>query len=407
MTKKRILFVDDEAPVLESLKNLLRKYRTVWEMVFASSGAEALELLALVPCDVVVADMRMPGMDGAALLTEVKLRYPATVRLMLSGHSDRDAIVRSLPVAHQYLSKPCDADVLRGVIERTCALQNRLNNPVVRTIVGRLAHLPSAPQIYWDLTALLERDDVSLAKLAQVAEQDPAMVAKLLQLVNSAYFGLARRVTSVEQALTYLGVQLVKSLTLSLQVFGAKPALTSALSVERLQQTSLWTGRVARRIAGTTSFAEDAFTAGLLRDLGRIILAASLPDQFARVEAVCAESQRPLAEVESEIFGSSHADVGAYLLGVWGLPVAIIEAVAYHHEPGQAAPESVSLVRAVHIADALVEWASRGGTDAEASGALDVEFLERTGGMADLPAWCEFARAEVGLGAASALGVAS
>ncbi|MBP7777206.1 MAG: HDOD domain-containing protein [Acidobacteria bacterium] len=407
MTKRRILFVDDEAPVLESLRNLLRKYRTVWDLVFALSGAEALELLEANPCDVVVADMRMPGMDGAALLAEVKARHPATVRLVLSGHADRDAIVRALPVAHQYLSKPCDADVLRAVIERTCALQTRLNNPTIGAVVGRLDQVPSAPQVYWDLTALLERDDVALAQVARLVEQDPAMVAKLLQLVNSAYFGLARRVTSAEQAVTYLGVQLVRSLALSIQVFDSKPITTSGFSVDRLQRTSLWTGRVARRIASAAGVGDDAFTAGLLRDLGQLVLARAMPDQFVKVAAELAGGQRPIAEVESEGFGATHADVGAYLIGVWGLPVSIIEAVAYHHEPRQASPESLSLVRAIHIADALVEWASRGGTDAEATGALDVEFLERTGGMADLAKWCEFAQAEVGLGAEPALGVAS
>ncbi len=277
----------------------------------------------------------------------------------------------------------------------------------MRTIVGRLAHLPSAPQIYWDLTALLERDNVSLAKIAEVAERDPAMVAKLLQLVNSAYFGLARRVTSVEQAVTYLGVQLVKSLTLSLQVFGAKPALTSALSVDRLQQTSLCTGRVARRIAGTTATPKTPSRPVCCATSVGIILAASLPDQFARVEAVVRRQQAAARRGGGEIFGSTHADVGAYLLGVWGLPVAIIEAVAYHHEPRHAGPDSQSLVRAVHIADGLVEWASGGGADDKALSFLDVEFLEATGGVADLGKWCEFARTEVNVGAESALGVAS
>ncbi len=397
-----ILFVDDEAPVLEGLRNRLRKHRGEWDMTFVTSGAEALDALAARPFDVVVSDMRMPGMDGAQLLGEVKERHPACARLILSGHADRASVVRALPVAHQYLSKPCDADVLRGAIERTCALQRELHNDIIRMVVGRLDRLPSAPQVYWDLTALLGRENVSMTEVAAVVEGDPAIVAKLLQVVNSAYFGLARRIASVEQAVSYLGLELVKALSLSAQLFGTSDLAVPGFSLEDLQRKALWTARLARKVAATPAEAQDAFTAALLRDLGQIILASALPQDFARAHAAAAAAAQPLHVAEVEVLGVTHAAVGAYLLGVWGLPIEIVEAVAYHHTPAQARPESHDLVRAVHVADVLVEEAA--GAVVGAAAGLDMPFLEATGGTARLPRWREMASEMVEDGAVPAGG---
>lgn len=403
MTTPRILFVDDEAPVLDALKDLLRKYRGTWDMSFVTSGAEALAILGEAPVDVVVSDMRMPGMDGTALLSEVKARYPATARLVLSGHADRETVVRALPVVQQYLSKPCDSDVLRKAIDRTCALQARLHDPAMRTLVGRLGTLPSVPRIYQELTALLARDDVSLARIAAVVEQDPAMVAKMLQLVNSAYFGLARRITSIEQAASYLGLQLVKSLALTAHVFGATAPTPAGFRIEHLQRTALSTARVAARLAAKGD-AEDAFAAGVMCDVGQMVLASALPDQFALALTSAVAEGRPLHEVEPAAYGVTHADVGAYLLGVWGLPLQVVEAVAYHHAPSAAPPESRDLVRSVHVAGALVAWHYALATDPGATDTLDRAFLEASGGLDDLPRWREVAREEVEAAVAAAHG---
>lgn len=112
MSRKRVLFVDDEQEVLEGLRNLLRRNRHEWDMVFALGGYEALAELSRGTVDVVVTDMRMPGMDGAQLLAQVKTVSPSTARLVLSGHAEKEAILRALPVAHQFLSKPCGGGTL-------------------------------------------------------------------------------------------------------------------------------------------------------------------------------------------------------------------------------------------------------------------------------------------------------
>jgi DNA-binding NtrC family response regulator len=117
----RILFVDDDQDILAGLRNRLRAQRSRWDMVFVQSGYEALEELELASFDVVVSDMRMPLMDGAELLAQVKDRHPDVARIVLSGDAERDAVQRALPIVHQFLTKPCDGNVLRAAIEQVLA----------------------------------------------------------------------------------------------------------------------------------------------------------------------------------------------------------------------------------------------------------------------------------------------
>jgi YesN/AraC family two-component response regulator len=114
---RRVLFVDDDQYILDGLQNLLRKQRSRWDMCFALGGAAALELFAAAPFDVIVSDMRMPGMDGAELLAHVRERYPAARRIVLSGYAEPAAVQRALEVAHQFLSKPCRAPDLIDAID--------------------------------------------------------------------------------------------------------------------------------------------------------------------------------------------------------------------------------------------------------------------------------------------------
>jgi HD-like signal output (HDOD) protein len=383
MSPKRILFVDDEPNVLEGLQNVFRRQRRGWDMTFAVGGEAALLELERAPFDVIVCDMRMPGMDGAALLERVKGRFPAVARIVLSGRADREAVIRSLPVVHQFLSKPCDGDALHAVIERTCQLQALLSDGSLRTIVGRLDALPSVPQTYLALTAAVARENVGPAELAAIVESDPAMTVKVLQLVNSAYFGLAHSVTSIQQAVTYLGVDLLKGLVLTAHVFAAMVSTPArGLSLDELREHSLRIARLAKRLVDDPRVAQEAFTAAIVHDIGKIVLACGLPGPFATVMSVMGTSKKPVHEIEREILGTTHAEVGAYLLGVWGLPFTIVEAVAYHHMPAMVPTGARDVLMTVHVADALV----RGG-----DATVDVAFLESLG-MADrLPRWREIA----------------
>lgn len=388
MRLQRIIFVDDEPQVLDGLQNVLRKHRRVWDMTFCLGAHAAIEELAKGPVDVIVSDMRMPGMDGAALLEHVKQTYPRVARIVLSGHAERDAIVRALPVAHQFLSKPCDTETLRVVIERTCYLQNLLQDDALREVIGRLDKLPSVPTTYWELTQAVAEPNVEIATIARIIEKDPAMSIKVLQLVNSAYFGLAHRMTSVSRAVTYLGIELVKGLALTAHVFATMEASpTSGFSIERLQECSLATGRVAGKFLSDPKLREEAFTAGLVHDIGKIIVAVAMPARYSEVVKNARETHRPFYVVESEVLGMSHAAVGACLLGVWGLPFSIVEAVAFHHSPGLVTEGSCEVLAALHVADALVDASCVEEMEEPSDSVIDEAFLERIGFAARLPQW--------------------
>src|SRR5262245_4158883 len=165
---KRILFVDDDQSILDGLRNLLWKYRREMKMAFALGGEDALGQLAKGPFDVIVSDMRMPGMDGATLLQKVKEEYPDVVRIVLSGHAEQEAIFRALPIAHQFLSKPCDADKLCNVIESACRLHTLLNDESVRKAVGKIEKLPSLETTYHELSQAMLRSDASAQTVARI-----------------------------------------------------------------------------------------------------------------------------------------------------------------------------------------------------------------------------------------------
>lgn len=376
---KHVLFVDDEQHVLDGLRDMLRKQRKHWNMVFALGGQAAIEELEKQPFDVVVSDMRMPVIDGAMLLTRVKAQYPATARIILSGHAEREAVVRALPVAHQFLSKPCDSSLLRIVVERACELQTLLQNENIREVIGKLDKLPSVPKTYWELTEAAARSDVVVDDLAGIVERDPAMTVKVLQIVNSGYFGLPQRITSIRHAAGYLGTELLKALALTAHAFGTTevPSI-EGFSLERLQRSSLQSARLAKKITTTVSDANDAFTAAMVHDIGQIVLSVGVPKIFAKALRCAREQKRPAHIFEREMLGVSHAEVGAYLLGFWGLPLSIVEAVAYHNTPGLLPEGPCQVLAAVHIADALLSGElPKGATPT--SELLDLDFVARAG----------------------------
>ena len=392
---KRILFVDDEPNILAGLQNLLRKQRREWSMSFAVGGQEALLELAKAPFDVIVSDMRMPGMDGAALLQKVKADYPETARIVLSGYAERDAVMRALPVAHQYLTKPCDGEVLRDVIERVCRMQAMLAEERLRQVIGRMHRLPSAPKTYWELERVLANPDAGIADVATVVEGDPAMAIKLLQLSNSAFFGLGRQVTSVAQAVSYLGIELVKGLALTTEVFGEleKNQPVDGFLLEELQRDAFITAKVVKKIlAGDPRQAEFGYTAAVVHDIGQIVVATCMREEFAGIVQVSLAGEQRIHEAELDVLGVSHAEIGAYLLGIWGLPPTIVEAVACHHTPSLV-PAELNAASALHIAVELVDAGL--GKARAASDGVDPALIERAAWAGQIASWREVANKEI------------
>lgn len=394
--KRRILFVDDEPNVLQGLQRMLRSMRNEWEIEFAGGGEEALQKMEQAPFDVIVSDMRMPGMNGAQLLKEVARRYPDTVRIVLSGHSDREYILQLVTTTHQYLAKPCDAETIKDTVNRACALRDLLASEELSALVSQVKSLPSLPSLYTRIIEILQSDDPSLQKIGQIVSEDIAMSAKVLQLVNSSFFGIARRISNPVQAVMFLGLETVKALVLSVHIFAKwDSAKVRGFDIERLRHHSMAVGALAKRLAETeqlsTRETDEAFTGGLLHDVGKLILAASLPDKYQQVLVESRKQNIPIWQAEEKAFGASHAEVGAYLLGLWGLPSSIVEAVAWHHRPAECPARTFCPLTTVHVADAL--WYQETFADeqdhmpAQETGLLDAGLIESMGLLERLPAW--------------------
>lgn len=378
--KKSILFVDDEAPILNGLRVRLHRLRTKWDMHFVESGAQAVKELEGAHFDVVVTDMRMPGMDGAELLRVVRDRWPGVIRIVLSGYAELQQVVRLVPYAHQYYSKPCEAGQLENLVERCLKLHELLNQPALRAVVGRVSKLPAIPQVYARLQQLLASDDTSVNEVARLISTDAAIAAKLLQLVNSAFFRLARRITGIEQAVNHLGFGAIRNLVLSAEVFSTLPGRDAkcVLSLDKLQVHVHQVAAGARALAAGTPKADDALLAGLLHDIGYWILSHECRAELTESVALAVAEKIPLYQAETRVIGASHAQVGAYLLGLWGLPYSVIEAVAHHHSPENILQCEFDPVAAVAVAHALLPEDDTAAFDAPLPPDLDVDahFLE-------------------------------
>ncbi len=373
-----ILFVDDEACVLRGLKRSLWEMKDQWNMQFVTSGFEALEYMAKNPVDVIVSDMRMPSMNGAILLGQVKQQFPSVVRLILSGYADEEMVVRAVNTAHRYLSKPCDPVLLRATIDRTIALRTSLKSPRLRALVGEIGTLPSPPEMQQRMNERLARTQCNLDQVAAVVTEDPAMSAKVLQLVNSSFFGLGREVVDIADAVKMLGLDLLQTLVLSVNIF--EEFQEESQIIQGVATHSMRTASIMRQIM--TNYVDDstmvsaAISGAMLHDVGQLMLVRRDGAKYREIIDEAHNGMGTLIELEEEAFGADHAKLGAYLMALWNLPDPVVEAVAYHHTPSACADSELSPLSFVHLADAIDHSQENIGP---IGAPLDVIYLEHVG----------------------------
>ncbi len=395
-TNTRILFVDDEPNVLEGLRNILRRRRKGWDMHFVTSGREAREKLDEAPFDVLVTDMRMPDIDGATLLRQVQEKHPGVARIILSGHAEQELALRAIPVAHQFLAKPCEPAAFENVVARAVNVQSLMTNDAVRGIVGRLQRLPSSPHTYWELMGAMRNENTTSHDVAHILKQNMSMCAKLLQIVNSAFYRRSRRITDVEEAVTYLGFNTVRQLTLAAEVFARySGANLGEMSLTRLEEHAQHVAQLSSRFFRAQAEREDAYVAGLLHDIGKVVLATEFREETQAVVESMRSEGVSMHVAERREYGVTHADIGGYLLGLWGLPYAVAEAVLCHHEPERVEQTQLDTLAAVHAANRLMNRHSEpvvsdGEAQPEAADAL-APYLEQFGLAHRLPEWDELA----------------
>ena len=396
---RKILFVDDEPNVLNGLRRMLRGLRDEWDMQFAGSGAEALQIMEKQPIDVIVTDIRMPHMDGAQLLTEVMKHHPQTVRIALSGHSDKETILRAVKPAHQYLSKPCEAEHLKVTVARAFAIRDLMRDDLIKERVSQIDSLPSLPTLYFQIVDELQSEDCSVQKIGEIISKDPAMSAKILKIVNSSFFGLPRRVTDPVHAVKVLGLDTIKSLVLTVEVFSQfESSSQAAVQIESFWHHSLLTGTIAKEISRKSDFplqiVDAAFIGGLLHDIGKLVLAVNMAEIYRSVADYANAQQCTLYDAELYRLGVSHAEVGAYLLGLWGLPNEVIDAVRYHHSPLNCENLTFSSLTAVHSANALSSPSGQEDATSSTAGGINLEYLTAVDAIDRLPEWREISKAQ-------------
>lgn len=371
--------MDDEPMILQGLDRMLRSMRKEWDMSFIDSGLKALGMMENHSFDVVVSDMRMPGMNGAQLLKEVMDKYPKTIRFILSGHADQEMIIDSLGSTHQYLTKPCSPQSLKAAILRVTTTESSWDNEPLKKLVTRMDRLPSFPSVYGKMVEAIESPDVDLEKVGAIIAQDLGMTSKILKLVNSAFFGLPRQISSPTEAICYLGLDAVKSLVLVAGVFSQyEESKMGDFSMPKLWTHSLKTAAASKAIAIThhSELGQEGFTAGMLHDAGKLVMASSLPDSYNEVLRTHSKSNPDWRSSEREVFGVDHGSVGGYLFGLWGLPVSVVDAIALHHQPCQSAQLEFSPLTCVHIANAMVRTIEEDELG-EVETILDMEYLDR------------------------------
>ncbi|MGH2856225.1 MAG: HDOD domain-containing protein [Solirubrobacteraceae bacterium] len=388
--RQRVLFVDDSPDTFEGLREAMRPSGTNWELEFASGGDEALATLAEEPVDVLIAEDEMQAMDGVTLLTRVRDRYPTTIRMIVSA-TTRPGLAAI--VSHRFLSKPCNVAELGVLIKRSYALRARTGQTEAYRRTMATTALPSRPSVYLELNRVLSDPNWQPNQVAAAIERDVALSAKVLQLANSALFGLTSTVTSVRDAVVYLGVDTIKSLALTAEAFGKlAPRSVEGFSIDAFQAHAMLVARITASILPAGRSQQEAVTAALLHDIGKLVMVADGSHRWAHLNRHAIELGVPMVAVElDEAGGVTHADLGAHLLSLWGLPDPIVEAVANHHSPGSVPGLAFDGVVAVHIANALANELAP-AADAPPPAPLDDELLAALGLGPRIDLWRQMAR---------------
>ncbi len=381
---RHVMVVSDDPNVITSLRRALEPLQPSWQLEFARSGTDALDQADNTGYDTIVADTRIRGMSCEDLLSEVRRRHSEVVRIALIGQADQAEIIRLLSVAQRVLPKPVDASTLQDAIRRAHSLRELLWNPALIAVVGRIGSIPTLSTLYNRIAEELAFADFSLAAVGELVEQDAGIAAKLIQVANSALLGLRRPAATPSQAVRVLGADLTRTLVLAADLFSRyDPAALRPFSIDALWEHSRQLADVAGRIAMAERVNErvvrDAAVAGLFHDIGRLTIASQLPGPYKEVLTLIRSDGIPAAEAEWRVLGASHAEIGGYLLGLWGLPDALVEAVAWHHDPISCPGETFSALTAVHVAEVLMSGDE--GAD------LDEDYLERIGKIERLDAW--------------------
>jgi HD-like signal output (HDOD) protein len=400
--KPSIVFVDDESNVLSGLKRMLYPMQDEWDMSFCLTARHALKVMEGKRPDILVTDLVMPDMDGTQLLEQVCAKYPGVIRIVLSGHSDKRLGIKAARFAHQFLPKPFQADELKKAIKRILSLRVVFTSSEVQTMAAKMDTFPSLPKVHQQIMQELQSSNPSINSVADLISQDLGLSASVMKMVNSAFFGLRTKVSSPLHAVNLLGLDIISALALSAHLFTSFDMTQfPGFDLDRLWQHCLATGMFSKSIARAeglgTRDQDDFYISGILHDIGKLTMLAYGQGFYKNVVAMSQKENISIWRAEQNALGSSHAELGGYLLSLWGMDEEIVLSVYYHHNLEKFAGDAPLAASALHAANCF-EHELTEINPGYALHPLDMEAASRLGYAERVPAWkqaCENALKEV------------
>lgn len=389
----RILYLEEKQELVVELIRALHE-RNSWEVTHAKSGDEARALARKQPVDVALLSASMPETDPVALAEELTQLHPKLTTFILAPDDGGGDALTHASGRFQWLPKPRDPAPLIAAVERMAVLVSWLTNNTTLELVSGLHSLPTIPSNYQGVIRTIHSPDSSFDEIGDAIARDMGITSRVLQVANSAYYGYSKKITSPMEAALLLGVETLKSLVRYTHVLNNFPQTPASNAIfDKVWRHSSGVAAVARKIAlhhtQDEALAEEAFTAGLLHDIGKLVLASIKPEEYKDVMRQSAEAKSPIHFLERVRLGTTHAETGAYLLSLWGIPFGILEAVAWHHHPGECRDKKFSPLTAVHVAN-VAEHRRTSGEGLRAVPPLDERYLAEIGVTQHVEQWLKF-----------------
>ena len=378
--KPKILVWSKSVSEADLLRARLRPLSMKFELHFGSSGDDIRRLAETAGCDGVIVPIGSEAGPEIDFLKEIALQHPGTFRLVRSSERSHLQALGKDPFTHHVSLDP-DPETWEAILDRCTLMRTWMETPALKILIGKMKKLPSLPGVYTRVVDELNSPEASLAKVAEIVAEDPVVTSKMLQMVNSSFFGLQQQIVSASDAVMFLGADRVKGLILVARVFSQfDPTTIARLGLDELWNHSMKTGAYAQSIAKweirDAKTAGAAFTAGLLHDVGKLMLAGNLPEEYLKVLDVSRTERIPVSAAEQQAFGTTHAELGGVLMGLWGLPLELMQSVGWHHNPGRSGDRKFSVLTAVHAANAL---ASDNPANASRNSGFDPDYLASIG----------------------------
>ncbi|MHC4872105.1 MAG: HDOD domain-containing protein [Planctomycetota bacterium] len=355
-----VLCVDDEPNVLKTLNRMLMPF--VNEVLLAKSGPEAISILKDTSVDLIICDMRMQPMSGYETLQAARNLQPKAHRIILSGYAEKNTILKTVldGTANIYIQKPWDTEKFQQLITHMLTIQKELNRDGLQELFENLHDLPALPKLYQKIIKMIKEDNTA-EEIAQEIEHEPAFAARILHIANSAIYGVS--IGSLCQAVVYLGLNTVKNIILTCEVFKNLPEQHEGhYSIKSLWiHSNLCSLAVSSlyRMKENKVLGDDLASAGLLHDIGKFMLIKYFPKQCLKIEDIIDQnSEKNVCEVEQEIIGASHSELGGLLMDWWSLPINIVESCLFHHAPLNKNSSQSNWIALLNVAD-YIAWTAQ------------------------------------------------